>query len=233
MGFIFNDTETTGTDTSFDQILQFAAIHTDPELNEIDRFEIRCRLLPHIVPAPGAMHVTKVRAARLFDESLYSHYEMVCRIRETLLAWSPVLFIGYNSLEFDEHLLRQALYKSLHLPYLTNTNRNSRSDALRMVQAASLFAPGALSYPVDAVGQRVFKLDQLAPLNGFAHGRAHDALADVRQLSFFVAPSSRRPPSCGRPLCDSARRPPSLTTCRRSRSSVFQTFTLAIRILGS
>ena len=39
MGFIFYDTETTGTDTTFDQILQFAAIHTDSELNEIERLE--------------------------------------------------------------------------------------------------------------------------------------------------------------------------------------------------
>ena len=53
MGIVFYDTETTGTDTFFDQILQFAAIHTDVDLNEIDRFEIRCRLLPHVVPGRG------------------------------------------------------------------------------------------------------------------------------------------------------------------------------------
>ncbi len=29
MSFVFYDTETTGTDTTFDQILQFAAILTD------------------------------------------------------------------------------------------------------------------------------------------------------------------------------------------------------------
>ena len=58
MGFVFYDTETTGTDTSFDQIFQFAAIHTDFQFNELGWFECRCRLLPHVVPAPGAMHVT-------------------------------------------------------------------------------------------------------------------------------------------------------------------------------
>jgi len=46
MGFVFYDTETTGTNLDFDQILQFAAIHTDHDLVELDRFEIRCRLLP-------------------------------------------------------------------------------------------------------------------------------------------------------------------------------------------
>ena len=37
--FVFYDTETTGTDTAFDQILQFAAIRTDENLRELDRFE--------------------------------------------------------------------------------------------------------------------------------------------------------------------------------------------------
>ena len=53
MNFVFYDTETTGTDTTFDQILQFAAILTDADFNELDRFEIRCRLMSHIIPAPA------------------------------------------------------------------------------------------------------------------------------------------------------------------------------------
>ena len=59
MSLVIYDTETTGTDTFFDQILQFAAIRTDDELREIDRFEVRCRLLPHVVPAPDAMRAIK------------------------------------------------------------------------------------------------------------------------------------------------------------------------------
>ncbi len=46
MAFVFYDTETTGTDTAFDQILQFGAIRTDDDLNEIDWFEVRYRLQP-------------------------------------------------------------------------------------------------------------------------------------------------------------------------------------------
>ena len=32
---------------------------------------------------------------------------------------------GYNSMRFDEPLLRQAFYKSLFPPYLTNTNETA------------------------------------------------------------------------------------------------------------
>lgn len=101
MGFVFYDTETTGTETAFDQILQFAAIYTDDELNERERFEIRCRLLPHVVPSPGAMRVTKVTASQLIDPALPSHYQMMQAIKAKLHSWSPSLFAGYNSIMFD------------------------------------------------------------------------------------------------------------------------------------
>src|SRR5207302_7421222 len=138
------DTETTGTDRVFDQILQFAAVRTDDEFNELEHFNLRCRLLPHVVPSPSAMQVTGVAAAQLLNAELPTHYTMVRAIREKLLSWKPTLFIGYNSLDFDENLLRQALYQTLHPPYLTNTDGNCRADALRIARASTLFAPNAL-----------------------------------------------------------------------------------------
>lgn len=180
MSFVFYDTETTGTDTDFDQILQFAAIKTDGDLNELDRFEIRCRLLPHVVPAPRAMRVTGVSVKQLYDPAYCTHYDMIRAIRAKLLEWSPSVILGYNSIDYDENILRQAFYKTLHSPYLTNTNGNCRGDVLRMVRSSSVFAPGAIIIPEDAKGKPIFKLDKVAPANGFDHSAAHDALADVQ-----------------------------------------------------
>jgi exodeoxyribonuclease I len=179
MPYVFYDTETTGTKTAFDQILQFAAIKTDDELREVDRFNIRCRLLPHIVPSPGAMRATGVTPAMLTDPVLPSHYEAIRQVRAKLLAWSPASFVGYNSIAFDEELLRQALFQTLHPAYLTNTNGNARSDLMRIAHAASVYAPNAISVPIDERGKQTFKLDRLAPANGYAHDHAHEAMADV------------------------------------------------------
>jgi exodeoxyribonuclease-1 len=179
LSFIFYDTETTGTSTEYDQILQFGAIKTDHNFNEIDRFEIRSRLNPYVIPAPGAVWVTGLTVQQLTDPSLPSHYEMVRAIKEKLDSWSPAIFVGHNSLGFDEYLVRQALYKTLHPPFLTNTNGNCRSDSMRMIQALSLYSPGTLAIPVNNKGKPVFKLDQLAPANGFDHSNAHEAMADV------------------------------------------------------
>jgi exodeoxyribonuclease-1 len=180
MAFVFYDTETTGISTGFDQILQFAAIRTDDDLKEVDRIEMRCRLHPHVVPSPGALAVTGMTIDKLLDEALPCHYEMIREIRTKLIDWTPATFIGYNSLRFDEELLRKALFRTLHAPYLTNTGGNCRADAFVLVQLASEFAPECLKLPTSDKGKLVFKLDQVAPLNGFNHSNAHDALADVQ-----------------------------------------------------
>ncbi len=182
MNFIFYDTETSGISPAFDQVLQFAAIHTSADLDELGRFEIRSRLLPYIVPSPQALRVTGLTIDDLLDEAHPSYYEMVCEIRRTLSGASPATYVGYNALKFDEEFLRQALYQNLHPPYLTNTAGNRRADALHLIRAAAVLHPGAINIAVSDKGGPCFKLDRLAPANGFNHANAHDALADVEAL---------------------------------------------------
>ena len=66
--------------------------------------------MPHIVPSPSALCVTRISIQRITDPALPSQYEIICEIRATLAAWSPSIFTGWNTLGFDEHLLPQALY---------------------------------------------------------------------------------------------------------------------------
>jgi len=179
MAFVFYDTETTGLDTTFDQILQFGAIRTDENLNEIDRFEIRCRLLPHVVPAPMALKVTGIATENLTDRALPSHYDAMRQVHAKLSDWSPSVFVGYNSISFDENLLRQAFYQTLQPIYLTNTGGNTRADMLRIAHAVAAYAPNAIAIPLGEAGQQVFKLERLAPANGYDHENAHDAMGDV------------------------------------------------------
>ena len=185
MTIIFYDTETTGTNSAFDQILQFAAIKTDADLNEVGRFEIRSRLLPYVVPSPHALRVTGLTIDDLLNEAHPSHYEMVSEIRRTLAGACPAAFVGYNSLKFDEEFLRQAFYQCLHPPYLTNTGGSMRADALHLIRAAAVLHPEALAPAVSDKGVPSFKLDRLAPANGFNHANAHDALADVEALIYL------------------------------------------------
>ena len=179
MSFVFFDTETTGLKRGFDQILHFAAVRTDPNLNVIARFETRSRLLPHVLPHPSALRTNGLPIERLTDASLLSHYAMVGEIQRTLLSWSPAIFVGFNSIRFDEEMLRHALFQCLFPAYLTSNHRNCRADALSLVMAADAVSPAQLVVPIDAEGHRTFRLQPLAAANGVVHARAHDALSDV------------------------------------------------------
>ena len=194
MPYIFYDTETSGLETAFDQILQFAAIKTDDELNELDHFNVRIRLLPHVVPSPRALMVNRVTPEMLTDQTLPTHYEAIRQIRSKLLEWSPAIVIGYNSIAFDEELLRQAFFQTLQPAYLTNTEGNKRSDVMRMVHATCTYATGTLSVPVNEKGEPTFRLDQIAPANGYNFINAHEAMADVRATIYLARLIRERAP---------------------------------------
>lgn len=183
MQFVFYDSETTGTETSFDQILQFAAVRTNDALEiecpDTDTLNIRCRRLPHNIPSPGALMVTHT-AVEALDHAEFSHYEMMRTISTKLANWSPATFIGYNSISFDERLLRQGFYQTLLPLYLTNTNGCRRADLMQMVQAAAVYTPEKLRIP-KSENRLVFKLGEVVRANGitFGESEAHDALQDV------------------------------------------------------
>lgn len=184
--FVFYDTETTGRSKAFDQIVQFAAILTDDDLNPIEEINVRAKLLPWIIPSLGALRVTGMSASDLADLGLPSFYNTIKQVHDKLRSWSPAIFLGYNTISFDEPFLNQAFWQCLLPPYLTVMDGNSRMDVLPLARAASHFSPDALSVPHNEKGRAVFRLDQLAPHNGFSHENAHDALADV-EATIFVA----------------------------------------------
>lgn len=181
MAFIFYDTETTGTDAAFDQILQVAAILTDDDLDILDSFDLRCRLLPHVVPSIGAILITGVGIDAILGAPL-SHYGMMLELRRRLDTWSRggAVFAGWNSLSFDEEMLRQAFYQSLMPVFLTNTGGNRRADIMRMAQMVNAVRPGTISTGMTAEGKVTYRLGLVAAANGIVLDNAHDALADTR-----------------------------------------------------
>ena len=183
--FIFYDTETSGLDKNFGQIFQFAAVLTDNELSVIDKFEIRSRRMPQIVPEPSALLVTGINPETL-DQAEYSYYEFATKIRDKILEWSPAIVCGYNTFSFDEHFMRSMFYQNLYPPYLTQINGNSRLDILPLVRAAEHLYPGKINYPINAKGKTSKKLEDVAPANGFTGHDAHDAMGDVI-ATVFVA----------------------------------------------
>ncbi|MBQ1202656.1 MAG: exodeoxyribonuclease I [Loktanella sp.] len=180
MGFVFYDLETTGISPAFAQPLQFAAIRTDDSFVEIERINLRCRIAPHVIPSPQALIVTGVTPEQLIDPTLPSLFEFTQTIIELTERWAPATWVGFNSIRFDEEVLRQAFYQNLQSNiYATQFNGNSRLDILTAVYIVWCRNPGLMQWPTDDTGRTTFKLDRLAPANGFSTHNAHDALGDV------------------------------------------------------
>lgn len=178
--FAFYDFETTGTDPAFDQPLQFAAILTDDDLDEVERVNLRCRLSPLVLPSPMALAITGVTPDVLNDDQLPSLFEFTQQLSGLIDSWGPATWIGYNTIKFDEEVLRQALYQNLHPSiYRTQLDGNDRMDLMKLIYAVRVLRPDVLEWPLNPSGQISYKLDQLAPANGFANHDAHDALGDV------------------------------------------------------
>jgi exodeoxyribonuclease I len=114
-----------------------------------------------------------------------SHYEMMRQIAIKCAAWSPAVFLGFDSLAVGERFLRQAFYMTLHNPYLTNSDANGRSDVLRMIEAASVHAPGAVRIPRKPDKSADISLIAVARANGFEASDGSSESEDIEATIFL------------------------------------------------
>ena len=68
--FVFYDFETSSSNKQWGQIIEIGAILTDDELNELDRFESKCRLSPGIIPEAMSLIVSNTTPKRLKETEL-------------------------------------------------------------------------------------------------------------------------------------------------------------------
>jgi exodeoxyribonuclease-1 len=175
---VFYDFETCSSNVSYGQIIQAAAVLVNDNFQELDRYEGRCKLSPGVVPEAMALLVNKT-TPKMLKETNLSHYQMVRQITDKFKKWKNSIFIGYNSINFDEEFLRRTLWKNLEYPYLTNTNGSERGDLFSLARACHLYYPNSIKTPISDKNNPIFKLEKLAPINGIKHDQAHSAMGDV------------------------------------------------------
>ncbi len=179
--YLFYDLETTGLNIAFDQVLHFSALRTDEQLNVVDEYDIRVQLRPDVIPDPTATltHGISIEEAR---DAPLTEVEAIRRIH-VLMNEPGTTSIGYNSIGFDDEMLRFAFYRNLLTPYTHQyANGCGRMDLYPMAVMYWLAGSEALLWPAQEA-EGAFKLEQLAHANQFddhPDHRAHDARSDVR-----------------------------------------------------
>ncbi len=174
---VIYDFETSGLSKWYDIPLDGAFVLTDENLNKIDEYSFKIALPEGIIPSPIGLLVNKADLSKIYEGE--SYYEGMSNLYKKLQSWGPACFIGQNNIKFDEHFMRMGFYKTMQENiYLTNTNGNSRGDLLPILHCVKMLSPNALSFPETEEKEPIFKLDQIAPLNGFEH-KAHNSMGDV------------------------------------------------------
>lgn len=188
--YLFYDTETSGLNVAFDQVLRFAAIRTDESLNELERHQISIRLRPDIIPAPEALLTTGLSVPDLFDGDC--EFEALATIH-ALFNTPNTITVGYNNLGFDDELLRFSFYRNFLPPYShQHSNGCGRMDLLPMTVMVRLFRRHWLAWP-EIDGKGTLRLEHLNRENTLARGRAHDAMVDVEATLELARRYSREP----------------------------------------
>ena len=178
--FLWHDYETFGRDPSRERPVQFAAIRTDENLEEIeDGTMIYCRQSNDYLPDPGSCMVHGV-LPQTANEKGMCEWEFATKIHQ-MMSVPDTCTVGYNSIRFDDEFTRQLLFRNLFDPYGREwRDGNSRWDLIDVVRLARALRPDGIEWPTDADGKATNKLELLTAANGIDHGDAHDALADVR-----------------------------------------------------
>ena len=183
VNLVFYDTETTGIQKDFSQILQCGSVLTNSSLDTVDEQNIGCAPLPWVIPQPMAMITNK--KIDLFHSNV-SHYQMMKELQMKWKEWSaqfPSIFITYNGHAFDEELVRRQFFWNLLEPYTTNTNGNGRLDLMLMIHNIAAFFSDEISMPLFEGGPGIsYKLEHLAIEHGIDAGDAHDAIADCNLM---------------------------------------------------
>jgi exodeoxyribonuclease-1 len=174
--YLFYDIETTGLNKAFDQVLQFAAIRTDRQLNEIERYTLRVKLRPDVIPSPGAMITNRLSVADL--ASGLCEFDAIRQIHE-LMNQRETISLGYNSLGFDDEFLRFSFHRNLLPPY-THQFKNGcrRMDLLPIAVMFWLYKRKVINWP-QIQSKPSLKLEHIREANQLASGPAHDATVDV------------------------------------------------------
>lgn len=175
----FYDLETSGFNPREARVMQFGGQRTDMELQPIgepDNYLIR--LSDDVLPDPDAVLITGITPQRTIAEGL-SEAEFL-KIFHKQICLAGTIFVGFNSIRFDDEFMRFLHYRNFYDPYEWQwQDGRSKWDLLDVVRMTRALRPEGIEWPFDSKGQPTNRLEYLTSVNKLEHQNAHDALADV------------------------------------------------------
>lgn len=178
--FYFYDTETTGTRASSGRIMQFAGVRTNEKLEQIgEPDDILIKLSPDILPEPDAVLIHGVTPQEADRDGITE--AAFCRYFQDTIAKPETVFVGFNSVRFDDEFVRYMMYRNFFEPYEWQWKEGrSRWDLLDMLRMMRALRPDGIEWPFGEDGRPTVKLTSMTEANDLDHENAHTAIADVQ-----------------------------------------------------
>lgn len=175
----FYDLETSGVNARRDRVMQFAGQRVDLDLNPIgEPHNLMITLTEDVLPSPDAILVTGITPQQTRADGM-TEAEFL-RIFEAEVATPGTIFVGFNSVRFDDEFMRFLLYRNYYDAYEWQwKDDRGRWDLLDVVRMTRALRPDNIKWPFDAEGKPTNRLELLTAVNELDHANAHDALSDV------------------------------------------------------
>lgn len=159
--------------------MQFAGQRTDLDLKPIgEPVNDLIRLGDDILPDPDAVLITGITPQATLADG-YVEAEFLGKF-EREVATPGTIFVGFNSVRFDDEFMRALHYRNFYDPYEWQwQDGKSRWDLLDVVRMTRALRPAGIKWPFDIHGKATNRLELLTGLNKLSHEAAHDALSDV------------------------------------------------------
>lgn len=179
MTLFWYDLETSGVSPRGDRVMQFAGQRTTIDLQPVgEPVNMLIRLSDDILPAPDAVLLTGITPQQTVADGV-TEAEFLQQFRDEV-ATPGTVFVGFNSIRFDDEFMRFLHYRNFYDPYTWQwQDGRSRWDLLDVTRMTRALRPDGIKWPV-VDGKPGNRLELLTKANGIAHDDAHDALGDVR-----------------------------------------------------
>lgn len=160
--------------------MQFAGQRTDADLKPIgEPYNILIKLTDDVLPDPGACLVTGITPQKTLAEGI-TEAEFI-KIFDKEIKVPGTIFIGFNSIRFDDEFMRFLFYRNYYDPYEWQWKDGcGRWDLLDVSRMTRALRPEGIKWPRDSAGKPTNRLELLSAANGLDHSDAHDALSDVK-----------------------------------------------------
>src|SRR5687767_13856438 len=145
--FFFYDLETSGFSPREARIMQFAGQRTDLDLRPVDEpVNELVKLTDDILPDPDAVLITGITPQQTLADG-FTEAEFLQRFTADV-ATPGTIFIGFNSIRFDDEFMRALHYRNFYDPYEWQWQDNrAKWDLLDVVRMTRALRPDGIQWP--------------------------------------------------------------------------------------